>query len=135
MSSALRTAFNLRAAAAAARPLARAQPAARTISNTAPARFAYKDSQDRETLKPGGTEGTKTGRDSEVAHDKAAFDPSTTRPESERDEGGNVLNVSGANQEASKPQGDHGDGERSVGKETRKGGKSAGGDSPKAGKV
>ncbi|KAL3956430.1 hypothetical protein ACCO45_009276 [Purpureocillium lilacinum] len=46
----------------------------------------YKDSQDRETLRPRTAEHTATGRDDDVAgaHPDAAFNPSKTRPETER---------------------------------------------------
>ncbi|GKT46552.1 uncharacterized protein ColSpa_06733 [Colletotrichum spaethianum] len=134
-SRALRT-LNLRAAAA--RPSSAAVPATTTrrFTGAAARGYAYKDSQDRESLKPGGTEGTKTGRDSEVAHEKGAFDPSTTRPGSEKGEAdGHVLDVSGANQAASKPQGDKADGDGGAGRETRKGGKSSGSSTAKAGSV
>ncbi|GJC87535.1 hypothetical protein ColLi_10373 [Colletotrichum liriopes] len=133
-SQALRT-LNLRAAAA--RPSFAAAPAAsRTFTRAAARRYAYKDTQDRESLNPSGTEGTKTGRDSDVAHEKEAFDPSTTRPGSEKGEAdGDALDVSGANQAASKPQGDKAGGDGGAGKETRKGGKSGGASTPKAGRA
>ncbi|KAK1994214.1 hypothetical protein LX36DRAFT_584778 [Colletotrichum falcatum] len=108
----------------------------RTFAGAAARQHAYKDTQDRESLNPGGTEGTKTGRDSEVAHEDGAFDPSTTRPETEKEEaGGGSLDVSGANQAASKPQGDKAGGDGGAGKETKKGGKSSGASATKAGDV
>ncbi|TEA15954.1 hypothetical protein C8034_v001431 [Colletotrichum sidae] len=106
----------------------------RGLAYTAATRFPYKDDQDRNDLKPRSTEGTKTGTDSEAAQSSEAFDASKTRPESERAANGPELEVSGANQEVSKPQGDKPDG-RTPGKETRKGGRSGGGSSPKAGNV
>ncbi|KAK2041311.1 hypothetical protein LZ31DRAFT_577765 [Colletotrichum somersetense] len=130
-SQALRT-LNLRAAVP--RPRFTAPIRSRTFAGGAARRHAYKDTQDRESLNPSGTEGTKTGRDSDVAHEAGAFDPSTTRPGAEKDEaGGGSLDVSGANQAASKPQGDKADGEGGAGKETRKGGKSGGSSAAKAG--
>ncbi|KAL0941835.1 uncharacterized protein CTRU02_204599 [Colletotrichum truncatum] len=113
----------------------RAPAMTRTLAYTASTRFAYKDDQDRNTLKPGSTEGTKSGRDQDVAEDSEAFNPSTTRPETERESGGSDLEVSGANQGMSKPQGDSPGAKGGAGKETRKGGKSGGGSSPKAGNV
>ena len=71
-------------------------------------------SQDRTVLDPERNEGTKTGTDSEVARQPYAYDPTKTSPESEiaaseeesHHEGrrSNPLNVSGANQEASRPR-------------------------------
>lgn len=91
-------------------------------------RFPYKDDQDRESLKPRSTEGTKSSTDDSAAQTDAAFDPSKTRPEEEhaaagretgssKENGGNPLDMSGANQEKSKPLGEKG-GEM---KETTKG--------------
>ncbi|KAL7951854.1 hypothetical protein V8C42DRAFT_305428 [Trichoderma barbatum] len=105
-------------------------------------RIPYKDSQNRESLKPGSNDGTKSGRDDDVAAQKdAAFNPSKTSPEEEREAAGqgnetNPLDASGANQEFSKPMGDgetaHNTG---PGKETRKGGRSGAGSPPKKGKL
>ncbi|KAF2434322.1 hypothetical protein EJ08DRAFT_646743 [Tothia fuscella] len=44
---------------------------------------AYKGDQDRESLKPGSQEYSKSGGDDAAAHESDAFDPSKTRPESE----------------------------------------------------
>lgn len=76
----------------------------------------YKDDQDRESLKPKSTEGSKSGTDDAAAQSDAAFDPSTTSPEGAKDKaeaegGGNPLEVSGANHEKSKPLGESGGGE------------------------
>ncbi|KAK1579780.1 uncharacterized protein LY79DRAFT_672278 [Colletotrichum navitas] len=135
-SRALRT-LNFRAAAVQPRFTAGAAATrSRAFAGGAARRHAYKDTQDRESLNPSGTEGTKTGRDSDVAHEDGAFDPSTTRPGTEKDEaGGGSLDVSGANQAASKPQGDKAAGDSGPGKETRKGGKSGGSSAAKAGNV
>lgn len=104
-------------------------------------RFPYKNSQDRKSLKPGSNDGTKSGRDDDVAAQKdAAFNPSKTDPETEREAAGrgnetNPLDASGADQGFSKPMGD---GETAQdtgsGKETRKGGRSGRGSAPKKGK-
>lgn len=45
----------------------------------------YKDDQDRESLKPRSTEGTKSSDDDAAAQTDTAFDPSTTRPEAEKE--------------------------------------------------
>ncbi|KAI3398967.1 hypothetical protein diail_7994 [Diaporthe ilicicola] len=76
----------------------------------------YKDDQDRESLKPRSTEGSKSGSDNAAAHSGAAFDPSTTSPEgakkkAEAEGGSNPLEVSGASHEKSKPLGNSGGGE------------------------
>lgn len=76
----------------------------------------YKDDQDRESLKPRSTEGSKSGTDNAAAHSSAAFDPSTTSPEgakekAETEGGGNSLDVSGASHDKSKPLGNSGGGE------------------------
>ncbi|RFU77185.1 hypothetical protein TARUN_5057 [Trichoderma arundinaceum] len=104
-------------------------------------RLPYKNSQDRESLKPASNDGTRSARDEDVtAQEDAAFNPRKTDPETQREAAGrgnetNPLDASGANQEFSKPMGDektaHNTG---PGKETRKGGKSGGGSAPKKGK-
>ncbi|KAL7784977.1 hypothetical protein V8C37DRAFT_394914 [Trichoderma ceciliae] len=101
----------------------------------------YKYSQDRESLKPGSNEGTRSGRDEDVsAQDDAAFNPQKTDPDTQREAAGqgnktNPLNASGANQEFSKPMGDEKTAhDTGPGKETRKGGRSGGGSAPKKGK-
>ncbi|KAK4219966.1 hypothetical protein QBC37DRAFT_408950 [Rhypophila decipiens] len=73
----------------------------------------YKDSQERDSLKPRKAEGTATGSDDEVAKMDEAWDTSKTRPEEEleesrgKDGGWSMLDESGGNQEFSKPQGDN----------------------------
>ncbi|KAL6874970.1 hypothetical protein J3F83DRAFT_729377 [Trichoderma novae-zelandiae] len=113
----------------------------RPYHTTAARRLPYKNSQDRESLKPGSNEGTRSGRDDDVAaQGDAAFNPSKTDPESEKAAAGrgnetNPLNASGANQEFSKPMGDSAEAhDTGPGKETRKGGRSGGGSAPKKGK-
>ncbi|TFB07158.1 hypothetical protein CCMA1212_000730 [Trichoderma ghanense] len=113
----------------------------RQYHTTAALRLPYKNSQDRQSLKPGTNEGTRSGRDEDVAAQKdAAFNPSKTDPESEKEAAGrgnetNPLNASGANQEFNKPMGDTAQAQDTgPGKETRKGGRSGGGSGPKKGK-
>ncbi|KAM0252855.1 hypothetical protein ACHAQJ_007484 [Trichoderma viride] len=103
-------------------------------------RLPYKNSQDRESLKPGTNEGTRSGRDEDVSEqDDAAFNPRKTDPETERKAAGqgnktNPLNASGANQEFNKPMGDEKTAhDTGPGKETRKGGRSGGGSPQKKG--
>ncbi|KAJ9133044.1 hypothetical protein NKR23_g11002 [Pleurostoma richardsiae] len=83
-------------------------PATRSYTGTARL-FAYKDDQDRNSLKPKTTEETQSGTASEAAAQDEAFDSSKTSPEEERrsaNRDGSPLEVSGANQGVSKPQGD-----------------------------
>ena len=109
--------------------------------HTTPAlRLPYKDSQDRQTLRPRSTQHTKSASDDDVAANvDAAFNPHKTSPEVEQETAAagadntvNPLEASGANQEISKPHGDEktskGNG---PGKETNKGGPSGGGSAPK----
>lgn len=90
--------------------------AAQGFHNSPRHQLPYKDDQDRESLKPKSTEGSKSGTDDAAAQSGAAFDPSTTSPEgakdqAEREGGGNSLDVSGANHDKSKPLGNSGGGE------------------------
>lgn len=94
----------------------------------------YKDSQDRESLRPRTAEHTKSGRDDDVAaQDDAAYNPRKTRPEETGKQAkGSPLEASGANQELSKPRGDErSQKDRGAGTEVRKGGKSGSGSPPK----
>lgn len=99
----------------------------------------YKDSQDRETLRPRSAQNTKSGRDDDVAaNEDAAFNPHKTSPETEYDTAAagrdavNPLEASGANQPLSMPHGDEKKaGGNGPGKEVRKGGASGGGGAPK----
>ena len=121
----------------------RAGPRAAAVKTTTrayhatPAALAYKNSQDRESLKPGSSEYTKSGRDDDASKMNAAFDPNNTSPEGERAVSGNTpasnpLHSSGANQGLSKPQGDENEVPKSgAGKEMSKGGSSKGKSSPK----
>jgi hypothetical protein len=90
----------------------------RPLHSTNVSRQPYKDDQDRESLKPRSKENTRSSSDGEIAesHGDAAFNPNKTSPEEAKDTAGadtegNPLEVSGANQEMSKPQGDKAEGE------------------------
>ncbi|POS69541.1 hypothetical protein DHEL01_v212064 [Diaporthe helianthi] len=90
-----------------------ASAATRGLHSTPRPQLPYKDDQDRESLKPKSTEGSKSGTDQEAAESSAAFDPSTTSPEAAKDKAegegnGNPLEASGANQGKSKPLGSKG---------------------------
>jgi hypothetical protein len=81
----------------------------RFISST-PARFAQKDAQDKDSLKPRSTEYSKSGSDDGAAHSDAAFNPNKTSPEeaeatAEREAGGkaNTMNASPGNPDISQP--------------------------------
>ncbi|TQS31873.1 hypothetical protein Golomagni_07833 [Golovinomyces magnicellulatus] len=84
----------------------------RLFSTQTAYRIPYKDSQDKDSLKPQSTENTGSARDDDMSkHPSAAFTPSRNAPEEEHDVAGentdgNPLDVSGANQALSKPQGD-----------------------------
>jgi len=78
--------------------------------STTPARFAQKDAQDKDSLKPRSTEYSKSGSDDGAAHSDTAFDPNQTRPETEEataesEAGGkdNTLNASPGNPDISQP--------------------------------
>ena len=78
--------------------------------STTPARFASKDSQDKDSLKPRSNEYSKSGSDDAAASSDAAFNPNKTSPESaeataEHEAGGkdNSLNVSPGNEKVSEP--------------------------------
>ncbi|KAL2756018.1 hypothetical protein ACRALDRAFT_2027658 [Sodiomyces alcalophilus JCM 7366] len=98
--------------------------------------FPYKDSQDRNSIMTSKTEGTKSGRDSDASEDtEAAYNPKKTSPEAAKEAAeGPELDVSGANQEISKPMGDKGEAGQGAGKEVRKGGSSGGKSPAKEGK-
>jgi hypothetical protein len=129
------------------RLLSRATPRtvalARPFSATAVARLPYKDSQDRESLRPRAQEGSRS-TSGDVAHNPdAAFNPNKTSPEAEmkaaeegRSDSASPLENSGANQSFNKPRGDEkSPNDRGPGKETSKGGASGGGSPPKKGTV
>lgn len=109
---------------------------ARSFHQSPLAKLPYKDSQDRESLRPSATENTKTGRDDDVAgaDPDAAFNPNKTRPEEAEAASSGTLEGSGANQPLSKPRGDEKSGnDRGSGVEVGKGGKSQGHSAQKAG--
>ncbi|KNG50829.1 hypothetical protein DDE82_000084 [Stemphylium lycopersici] len=90
--------------------IAHAQVIRPRFVSTTPARFAQKDAQDKDSLKPRSTEYAKSGSDDGAAHSEAAFDPSKTSPEeeeaaAEREAGGpqNSMNVSPGNKDISDP--------------------------------
>jgi hypothetical protein len=98
----------------------------RPLHTTALSRFAYKDSQDRESLKPRTNEYTRSGHDEDIVNDHpdVAFNPDQPKPEkaasrSFDESNGDPLSMSGANQEVSK-----GVKQDATGKETQKGGAS-----------
>lgn len=91
------------------RPFSRTTPIAhRTITTSLPRR-AYKDDQDRESLAPRAHDGTQSSSDESAAHSKHAFDRNNTDPKQSKEEDPEDLEVSGANQEINKPQGDNPD--------------------------
>lgn len=105
-------------------------------------RLPYKDDQDRQSLKPKSAEGTVSGTDGDAAASDAAFDPSKTAPEESKEAaakeqggaGGSPLEVSGANQERSKPLGEEGGGEMKSTTSNQKSRSSHGGSPEKNGK-
>lgn len=113
----------------------RAPATIRTIHGSVRLSRPYKDDQDRESLRPKPSEGTKSGTDDAAAESDAAFDRHDTDPESERKRGGKPLDASGANQELSKPQGDEGKKEAEAGKGGDKSKASKGGSPQKNGKA
>ena len=110
-------------------------PTVRNLHGTVSLSRPYKDDQDRESLKPKPSEGTKSGTDDAAAESDAAFDRHDTNPESERERGGKPLDASGANQKLSKPQGDEGKKEAEAGKGGDKKTASKGGSPQKHGKA
>jgi len=110
----------------------------RFLSTTVP-RFASKDAQDKDSLKPRSTEYSKSGSDDAAAHSDAAFNPDKTSPESAektaqaegKGEGGegDALNASPGNPDVSKPR-DPQEGGASEGVRTKT---SGGGSAPKSG--
>merc|ERR1711900_76662 len=120
----------------ASRPVAiRIQPFSQSTTRAYP----RKDSQDKDSIDTEATESSTRGTDDGAARqEEAAFDPSTTDPQKEKDiagkgnEGsGNPLDVSPANPEVSKQRGEtEGGAEKGVGKR-----QSGGGSPNKAGKA
>ena len=83
-----------------------ALPSIRNYHGTVSLSRPYKDDQDRQSLKPKPSEGTKSATDDAAAQSDAAFDRHDTNPESEKQRAGKPLDASGANQDLSKPQGE-----------------------------
>jgi hypothetical protein len=82
----------------------------------------YKDDQDRESVKPRSSEATKSGSDNDAAHSEAAFNPQKTRPGPEKEASNEELEVSGANQQVSKPRGDAPQGNKGTADKSKKSG-------------
>lgn len=100
----------------------------RPIHTSTSSRAPYKDSQDRESLRTGTDEHTKSGRDEDIARDRPdiAFNAHEPRPEEAATRsakkgktGADPLAASGANKDISKPVK-----ENDAGTEVRKGGAS-----------
>jgi len=105
--------------------------ASRQLHTTAPVR-AYKDDQDRESLNPKAPYGSQSAGDEAASHNPDAYSRKKTDPSKEKADNPEDLEVSGANQDLSKPQGDN------AGKESRPSGperKERSGGSTSAGKA
>lgn len=115
-------------------PSARLQAAAAAnIHTTAPTR-AYKDDQDRESLNPKAPYGSQSKGEEAASHNPDAYSRGKTDPAKVKRDNPEDLEVSGANQGLSKPQGDDAGKESrpvSTDKQRRSGGKTSAG---KAGK-
>jgi hypothetical protein len=110
----------------------------RQFQTSAP-RLAYKDDQDRESLKPKAHEYTGSGTDDQTAQNEdAAFNPDKTSPEAEKEtagegnNGNNPLEASPANHHVAKGGKIEGDKKDSTKKGNNKK-RSGGGEGPKAG--
>jgi len=111
----------------------------RFIHRTSDQLFPRADAQDKDSINTNRTEYTKSGTDDEMAgNQEAAFDPSITSPESEKNKAsegndGNPLDVSPANPEVSKQFGrekeggaeNSGGGDKNSGRATQSGPASA----------
>lgn len=60
------------------------------FSTTIPSPYPRKGAEDKDSINRESTEYTRSGTDDATANDPEAFDPSTTSPKSERDEGTKV---------------------------------------------
>jgi hypothetical protein len=76
-----------------------------SIHTTAPA-CSYKDDQDREALQPKAPYGSQSPGDEAATQNPDSYSRNKTDPSKEKKDEPNELEVSGANQELSKPQGD-----------------------------
>lgn len=110
---------------------------ARTFQSAPARRMAYKDDQDRESLKPKAQEYSKSGSDDGAAAEAdAAFDPNETSPEAEKDTAGkgsaagNPLEFSPANKDVAAGSVGSTEGKTKRGDNS----KSSGGSSPAKGK-
>jgi len=78
----------------------------RTFTQTPLTRYPRKGSQDKDSIDRTATEYSKTGSDDSTAQMDAAFDPSNTDPQAEKnDSEGSELDVSPANPDVSKQRG------------------------------
>lgn len=108
----------------------------RTLT-TSPALRAYKDDQDRESLKPRAPYGNQASGDDNAAESKDAFDRHNTDPAKSKEKNPEDLDVSGANQEVNKPQGDNPAAEKTATRADRDGSQRSGhggGNKTKAGR-
>lgn len=78
----------------------------RQLHTTAPAR-AYKDDQDRQSLNPKAPYGSQSAGDEAASHNPDSYSRKKTDPAKEKGDNPEELDVSGANQDLSKPQGDN----------------------------
>src|SRR5690349_7970287 len=96
-----RTSLLRRQALSRSLSLARHRPLSTSLQ-----RRAYKDDQDRESLNPKAPYGSQGGGDEATSHNPDSYNPKKTAPETEKAENPQDLDVTGANQDLSKPQGD-----------------------------
>ncbi|OIW25200.1 hypothetical protein CONLIGDRAFT_84816 [Coniochaeta ligniaria NRRL 30616] len=75
--------------------------------HTTPRPQAYKDDQDRESLKPKAPYGSQSAGDEAASHNPDSYSRKKTDPSREKKDNPEELDVSGANQDLSKPQGDN----------------------------
>jgi hypothetical protein len=91
--------------AAARLPLSALGP--RSSIHTTGAVRAYKDDQDRESLNPKAPYGSQSKGDEAVSHNPDSYSRTKTDPASAKGSNPEELEVSGANVDLSKPQGDN----------------------------
>lgn len=107
------------------RTTAAASSSSSSSIHTTAARRAYKDDQDRESLNPKAPYG-EHGQ-GEASHNPDAYSPGKTDPAKEKRDNPEDLEVSGANQSLSKPQGD------GAPQESRPSSSPSGGNKPRSG--
>ncbi|KAJ9165588.1 hypothetical protein NKR19_g189 [Coniochaeta hoffmannii] len=78
----------------------------RALHTLSPLR-AYKDDQDRESLNPKAPYGSQSKGDEAVSHNPDSYSRKKTDPSKEKGDNPAELDVSGANVDLSKPQGDN----------------------------